>query len=157
MAAAAAVLEVDSFLSSIISAIPRTFEAQKTAHRNFRIPTLFDFTAKQEIGNILEAAAKATPAPFTPTGTQVENEDNGLEICEEDEDADRINMTTDWTVLERESEGTFRGSGKKVRREMRVRERERVCVFLSGEETRAFHRPIVCVIQLFEFFLKKNS
>ncbi|KAH0741456.1 hypothetical protein KY290_034499 [Solanum tuberosum] len=102
--------------SSIISAIPRTFEAQKRAHRSFRIPTVLDFTPKQEIGNRVEVAAEETV--FTTTGTQVENEDNCLGMRaeedeaeesmkeeEEDEAAERINITTDWRALERERVG----------------------------------------------------
>lgn len=91
-AAAAAAVEFDSFFSSTISAIPRTFEAQKIAHRNFRIDSS------------LAAALTAT------TGSEVENEAEdedeeeikGLEMCEEEEerveeegDAERINITTD--------------------------------------------------------------
>ncbi|KAF3680991.1 hypothetical protein FXO38_01974 [Capsicum annuum] len=57
-AAAAAVLEFNSLLSSIIAAIPRTFkEAQQTVHCNFRFPTVVDFTPKHEIGNSLEVVA----------------------------------------------------------------------------------------------------
>ncbi|KAG5592528.1 hypothetical protein H5410_043042 [Solanum commersonii] len=102
--------------SSIISAIPRTFEAQKRAHLSFRIPTVLDFTPKQEIGNSVEVAAAETVV--TTTGTQVENEDNGLGMRaeedeaeesmkeeEEDEAAERINITTDWRALERERVG----------------------------------------------------
>ncbi|MCD7461808.1 hypothetical protein HAX54_047162 [Datura stramonium] len=68
--------------------IPRTFEAQEIAHRNFLIPTLLNFTPTQEIGNSLEVAAEETVAApaFAPTATQVENEDKVLGMCEEEEE-----------------------------------------------------------------------
>lgn len=92
-AAAAAAVEFDSFFSSTISAIPRTLEAQKIAHRNFRIDS------------------SLAPALTATTGREVENEAEdedeeeikGLEMCEEEKeerveeegDAERINITTD--------------------------------------------------------------